>query len=113
VSPDKPERLRALADDIEAEMRSLGIWLDDPPSEETVLSGGAFGMGTVAFDNWVQVVFVTRLRQAADGVFPIPSSSSVGTQALREWDGAGPPDRDRLLGLILDVDDLIEGRAGD
>jgi uncharacterized protein YqcC (DUF446 family) len=94
-------------------MKRLGLWLDDAPAEDEVLKGGAFGMGTVPFDTWVQVVFVTRLRQVADGVFPVPANSSVGTQALREWDSAGPPDRDRLLGLILDVDDLIEGRASD
>lgn len=93
-------------------MRKLGLWLENPPSEETVLAGGAFGLGTVAFDSWVQVVFVTRLRQTADGVFPIPSSSSVGTKATREWNGYDPVDRERLLGLILDVDDLIEGRSG-
>ena len=109
----KRERLRTFADEIEAEMRRVGMWRENPPSEEEVLSGGAFGLGTVAFDTWVQVVFVTRLRQVADGVFPIPEASSVGTQANREWDGAGGPDRDRLLGLLLDVDDLIEGRAAD
>ena len=94
-------------------MRRVGIWLDDPPSEQEVLAGGAFGMGTVSFDVWVQVVFVTRLRQVAQGKFPIPDSSAVGTQATREWDGSGPgaPDRNRLLELLLEVDDLIEGDA--
>src|SRR4051794_11153381 len=50
-------RFGALADEIEAEMRHLGTWSEDPPSEETVLEGGAFGLGTVAFDTWLQVVF--------------------------------------------------------
>ena len=108
MSDPRRERLRVFADEIEAEMKNLGMWRDDPPSEEEVLRGGAFGMGTVPFDTWLQVVFVQRLRQAADGTFPIPPSSDVGTQATREWDGAG--DRDRLLGLLLDVDDLIGGR---
>jgi uncharacterized protein YqcC (DUF446 family) len=109
----KRERLRGFADEIEAEMRRVGVWRADPPSEEEVLRGGAFGMGTVAFDTWVQVVFVTRLRQVADGTFPIPANSNVGAQATREWDGGGPPDRDRLLKLLLGVDDLIEGRTAD
>ena len=102
----KLARLRVLADEIESEMRRIGLWMDEPPSEEEVLKGGAFGLGTVAFDTWVQVVFVTRLRQAADGAFPLPETSSVGAQAAREWDGA--VDRDRLQQLIFEVDELIE-----
>ena len=105
MASDVQARLGVLADEIEAEMRRLGTWMDDPPSEETVLAGGAFGLGTVAFDTWLQVVFVLRLRQAAAGEFEIPSSSSVGAQAVREWDGY--TDRDRLLDLIHEVEALI------
>jgi uncharacterized protein YqcC (DUF446 family) len=95
----------ALADEIETEMRHLGLWSENPPSEETVLAGGAFGLGTVAFDNWLQVVFVLRLRQVATGDFDLPSSSAVGAQAVREWDGY--QDRDRLLDLIHQVEAIV------
>ncbi|HEY7876397.1 MAG TPA: YqcC family protein [Actinomycetota bacterium] len=110
TNESKRVRLGELADDIEAEMRRLGAWMENPPTEETVLGGGAFGMGTVAFDTWLQVVFVPRLRQTAAGAFPLPKNSSVGAQASREWDGE-TRDLERLLGLILDVDDVIEGRG--
>lgn len=100
-------RLKDLADEIEAEMRRIGTWSDDPPTEEEVLAGGAFGLGTVAFDQWVQVVFVRRLRQVAEGTFPIPKSSAPGAQATREWDGS--PHHDRLLELLLEVDSVVEG----
>ena len=103
----RTERLGAIADEIEAEMRRVGLWLDAPPSEEEVLAGGAFGLGTTAFDTWVQVVFVRRLRQVAAGAFPLPKGSAVGVQATREWDGS--PHHDRLLELLLEVDSLVEG----
>ncbi|HEX2294779.1 MAG TPA: YqcC family protein, partial [Actinomycetota bacterium] len=80
-------RLGEIADEIEAELKRLGWWTADPPSEEAVVAGGAFGMNAVAFPTWLQVVFVERLRQAASGEFPIPSSSSVSTMATREFDG--------------------------
>lgn len=100
-------RLGELADEIEAELRSLGWWLPDPPSENTVLAGGAFGMETVPFVTWIQVIFVVRLRQAASGEFPIPSSSSVSTMAVRELDG-GAQDTDRLLDLLHEVDRVVK-----
>lgn len=110
TNESKRVRVGELADAIEAEMRRIGMWTADPPSEETVLAGGAFGLGTVAFDTWLQVVFVPRLRQAAAGSFPLPKNSNVGAQATREWNGE-TRDVETLLGLVLDVDDLIEGRS--
>lgn len=102
----KKARLGELAVEIEAEMRRLGLWLEDPPAEDVVLAGGAFGRETVPFDTWLQVVFVQRLRQVAEGDFDIPKSSSVGAQAAREWD-ADPFDREALRGLIYQVDSLL------
>lgn len=102
----KRRRLGEIADGIEAELRRLGWWQDDPPSEETVIAGGAFGMQTVAFSQWLQVVFVRRLRQAAAGEFPMPSSSSVSTMAIREFDGY-PEDVSRLMDYLYEVDGLI------
>lgn len=102
----KRKRLAEIADGIEAELRRLGWWMADPPPEEEVVAGGAFGMNAVAFPTWLQVVFVTRLRQAATGEFPIPSSSSVSTFATREFDGYRE-DVDRLMELLYEVDELV------
>ena len=99
-------RLGEIADEIEAELKRLRWWMDDPPPEETVVAGGAFGMNAVAFPTWLQVVFVKRLRQAATGEFPIPSSSSVSTFATREFDGY-PGDIERLMDLLYEVDRLV------
>jgi uncharacterized protein YqcC (DUF446 family) len=99
------QRLGALADQIQGELERLGLWQADPPSEDAVLAGGAFGMESVAFEAWIQVVFVRRLRSVADGSLSVPSSSSVAVYAVREWDGA--TDRDHLLDLLTQVDDAV------
>lgn len=105
-SDAKRRRLGEIADELEAELKRLRWWMDDPPSEETVVAGGAFGMNAVAFPTWLQVVFVKRLRQAATGEFPIPSSSSVSTFATRELDGYRE-DVERLMDLLYEVDRLV------
>ena len=102
----KRKRLGEIADGIEAELKRLRWWMPDPPSEATVVAGGAFGMEAVAFPTWLQVVFVKRLRQAAAGEFPIPRSSSVSTFATREFDGY-PEDLSRLMDLLYEVDKLV------
>lgn len=105
VSGRKRARAADLADAIEAELKRLNQWMPEPPSEDEVLAGGAFGMGSVPFVTWLQVVLVTRLRQVAAGTMELPSSSSIGTMAVREFDGA-PQDTDRLMHLIHEVDRL-------
>lgn len=67
-------------------------------------------MGTVAFDTWLKVVFLKRLREVAAGEMAMPTESSVAAQAAREWDGV--PARDRLFDLISRVDELVEDVGG-
>jgi uncharacterized protein YqcC (DUF446 family) len=104
TDPATRQRAGELADAIEAALRRAGGWFDPAPSEADVLAGGAFGMRSVPFEAWIQVVLVTRLRQVARGEMELPGSSSVGGHAVREWDGA--PDRDELIDLLLEVDHL-------
>lgn len=98
-------RAGELADEIEAELKRLGVWRPDPPPEETVLAGGAFGMNAVPFFTWLQVVLVRRLREIAAGEMDVPRSSEIGAFAIREFDG-DPRDTERLLDLIHEVDAL-------
>ncbi len=103
-------RAGRLADEMEAELKRIGAWTRDPPSEETVLAGGAFGMNAVPFYTWLQVVLIARLRQIAAGDLEIPRSSSIGTFAVRELDGERL-DVERLMDLIHEVDRLARAHA--
>jgi uncharacterized protein YqcC (DUF446 family) len=100
-------RAGELADRLEAELRRLGAWVDAPPSEEEVLAGGAFGMGTVPCETWIQVVLVERLRAVERGEMALPGSSSLAAHAVRELDGR--TDRDDLIDLLHEVDGLAGG----
>lgn len=107
ASGEARRRAGELADELEAELKRIRMWRPDPPSEETVLAGGAFGMQSVPFVTWLQVVLVPRLRQVAAGEMELPGSSSIGTFAVRELDGAGA-DTDGLLDLIFEIDGLAK-----
>lgn len=102
-------RIGELADEIEREMQRVHAWDPNPPSEESILAGGAFGLQAGPFEHWVQVVLVARLREVAAGTLELPGSSMVGTQATREWNGQ--PDLDVLTRLLIEVDEVTEGRA--
>jgi len=92
-------------DEIEQEMRRIGLWRAEPLRPEQMQFKQAFAMDTMTFAQWLQFVFVPRVREAV-AANSFPSSSSVGVQAVREFDG--DPDADRLIQLLSEFDALFE-----
>lgn len=93
------------ADQIEAEMRRIGFWQDEPLRPEQMAFKQAFAMDTMTFSQWLQFIFLARVREAvASNSFP--KSSSVGVQAVREFDGN--TDADQLVMLLSEFDGLFE-----
>jgi uncharacterized protein YqcC (DUF446 family) len=92
-------------DQIEAEMRRIGIWQAEPPRPEQRKFTKAFAMDTMAFSQWLQFIFLPRVREAV-AANRLPKGSSVGAQAVREFDGH--PEADRLLTLLSEFDALFQ-----
>lgn len=92
---------------IEAEMRRIGMWSANAPRPEQFQSRQAFFSDTMAFEQWLQFVFLPHAREAASGESPFPKSSSVGAYAVRQFDGR---DAAQTLGSLLsEFDGLIHG----
>lgn len=86
-------------------MRRIGFWQDESLRPEQLKSTKAFDMDTMAFPQWLQFVFLPRVREAAASN-RFPSSSSVGAQAAREFDGE--PSAGKLLTLLAEFDALFD-----
>lgn len=80
-------KVRARLDDVIAAMKGGGAWEVPCPAKEAFVDMGAFGMRTMAFEQWLRWVFVPSIegRWAQDG--PWPDDSQVGVHAVRETDG--------------------------
>jgi len=99
------ESVAHYADQIEAEMQKIGLWQTEPLRPEQLEFTQAFAMDTMTFAQWLQFIFLVRVREAvASNEFP--SGSSVGAQAVREFDG--DPDADRLITLLSEFGALFE-----
>lgn len=92
------------ADLIEGEMRRAGYWQNEPLRPEQMEFTQAFAMDTMSFAQWLQFVFLPRVREAA-AANQFPSSSDVGAIAVREFDGA--PNAGRLTALLCEFDALF------
>lgn len=92
-------------DQIEQEMRRAGLWQDAPLSPEQYQFSRAFGMDTMAYSQWLQFIFIPRVRQIIETRGQFPASSSVGAQAVREFDTV--PNAERLTTLLCEFDRLF------
>ncbi len=73
--------------DIEAEMKRIGYWREEPLPPEMYNFTQAFAMDTMPYSYWLQFIFVPRVRSIIAERGQFPSRSMVGAQAIREFDG--------------------------
>lgn len=92
--------------DIEAEMRRIGLWEHTPPPEEALASLAPFCHDTLTFEQWLQWVFLPKMKQVVESGEEFPASSDI--QPLAEYRlGQLPLATDHLLQLIQQFDDFI------
>ncbi len=100
------ERALASAEAIEAELRRIGTWRDEPLPESAYGFRQAFAADTMVFEEWLQFVLLPRVRELAETGGTFPPRSQVGTYAIRDLDGR--EDCDRLIGLLCEFDRLFD-----
>jgi len=103
---DKYEQAAGYADRIEAELRALGRWQDDPPPAEAFESRRPFYGDTMAFTQWLQFVLLARIRQVVAEKGAFPPHSEVGAYAVREFDT--DYDAQSLIPTLREFDKFIE-----
>jgi uncharacterized protein YqcC (DUF446 family) len=103
---DKHAQVAVMIDRIEAEMRAIELWQHEPLEPSRYAFNQAFAMDTMAFSQWLQFVFIPRVREIISAHGSFPSQSMVAAQAAREYDGL--QDASKLLSLLSQFDALIE-----
>ncbi len=104
-TPDLYNNVKRIIEEIETEMKQTGYWSDEPLPENACQFRQAFAMDTMPFSQWVQFIFIPRVRSIIVEKSSFPKNSMVGTQALREFGGdeAGS----KLVSLLIEFDKII------
>ncbi|MCC7228985.1 MAG: YqcC family protein [Fimbriimonadaceae bacterium] len=103
--PSSTGSIRAKYEEIVAEMKARGIWNIPKPSPEDFQDMGAFGMNTMAFEQWLRYVLCDRIEDGLRADGPWPSQSMVGIHAVREFDGRD--EYSHLATLLCEFDALF------
>lgn len=73
--------LADIALELESAMRRLGLWRREEPVPQDLESGLPFCVDTLAFDQWLQFVFLRRLKNIIEQQLPLPGSSDIKPMA--------------------------------
>jgi uncharacterized protein YqcC (DUF446 family) len=90
--------------EIETEMQQIGLWQGEPLKPEQYQFHAAFAMDTMSFGQWLQFVFIPKVKEAAQAS-QFPAKSEVGAQAVREFDTL--PSAAQLVTLLCEFDALF------
>lgn len=102
---EKHERIKEKLAEIEAEMRRVGLWQDEPLPPEAYDYALAFARDTMAFHQWLQFVFIPQAIEMVENYAELPKKSEVSlaaSQALEGWDQGA-----RLVQLLREFDELL------
>lgn len=62
---------------IERELRLQGWWQDTAPSVEALSSVEPFSVDTLDFDQWLQWIFLPRMKMILEQDLPLPNASGI------------------------------------
>jgi uncharacterized protein YqcC (DUF446 family) len=101
-----PSRIADVLLELEANLRVSGKWQCSHPGQEALASPLPFSYDTLSFEQWLQWVFLPKMKHILEQSRPLPSKSGIYEYA---WDVLPRSDQHRktLLRLIKRFDDLI------
>lgn len=108
---DIPIRIADVLLEVEANLRISGKWDQKQPSEVALASVQPFCLDTLAFEQWLQWIFLPRMKEILEQSHPLPAKSGIYEYAEECLFNKSIQSTD-LLTLIKRFDDLIAIESG-
>jgi len=108
---DIPNRIADILLEVEATLRTSGKWDALQPPEGALLSPEPFCIDTLSFEQWLQWIFLPRMKQILEFKKPLPVKSGIFVYAQEQLPKEYPP-VGKLLTLIKRFDELISIQSG-
>jgi len=108
---DIPERIADVILEIEATLRISGKWDGCQPATSSLESTQPFCIDTLNFEQWLQWIFLPRVKQILEQQLALPAKSNIHEYA-EDYFHKKDPHTANILALIKRFDDLIAIQAG-
>ena len=109
MTDDRLDQQQQVADGllhIEMELRRLRLWATDAPSDEALASVEPFAVDTLVFTEWLQFIFLPRMKVLLENDVPLPTVSGIAPMAEEYFRGVRE-DGTQLIHLLQTMDRLL------
>ena len=93
---------------VESQLRTLSLWSDRAPSPAALASRQPFAVDTLAFEEWLQFIFLPRMQHLAETGSQLPADCAVAPMA-EECFRHHPADVGELVARLAAIDRLLSG----
>ncbi len=98
--------IAALLIDIEAELRTLGLWDKVPPPPAALASDQPFSIDTLTLPQWLQFIFLPTLYRLLEQGEPLPQRCGIAPMAQEYFRGMGLASA-ALEDVLLQMDEIL------
>lgn len=98
-----------LLNQIESELKAAELWTFVAPDAQAMQSTAPFFCDTMPLENWLQFVFLPRMRALVEERLPLPQQIAVcpmAEEAFKHLDNRTL----LLINRIADLDELLSGK---
>lgn len=108
---DIPHRIAAVLLEVEASLRATGKWGSEKPPASALASAEPFCFDTLSLEQWLQWIFIPRMKHILEHRQPLPKQSAIFEYA-QACVPTGDPRAVSLLAQIRRFDELIAIQSG-
>lgn len=101
-----PAKLAVLLDEVESELKRLDLWEQQPPPARAFASPNPFCFDTMSVPQWLQWVFIPRMRETLSMGLPLPADCQVAPAVELYFADVGG-DSGELVALLAQFDELM------
>jgi uncharacterized protein YqcC (DUF446 family) len=103
---DQIIEVKSLLMDIEHELRILGLWQKEIPTEEALASSEPFAVDSLTFSQWLQFIFLPRMYFLIEQNIQLPTNCQI-TPMAEEYFAQSKMPVVTLLQYMRKVDTLL------
>lgn len=96
---------------VEVNLRASGRWQQKQPAADALASALPFCVDTLSMEQWLQWIFLPRMKQILENQKPLPARSAIFEYAQDCFDESDSSAA-QLLALIKRFDKLIASQSG-